>query len=198
MVFVFVLGLFVLLLSLADGIDVSIDLNSSQKKCFGEELSKHTLLVTEFNTKGEAEIGVSVADPSATIFTDKEKTDIKTAFTTNQPGTHMFCVQNLSKKGVTVWLSIKWGAHARDYSQIAKKEHLDPMMTSLRKAADDLKLYHSNILYMREREERMRQTNDSTADRVMIFTALSVFIMLAVASLQAYYFRTFFRSKKII
>mmetsp|Transcript_15381 Transcript_15381/g.36570 ORF Transcript_15381/g.36570 Transcript_15381/m.36570 type:complete len:195 (-) Transcript_15381:209-793(-) len=109
-----------LVLLVCEAIEIHVDLNASQKKCYGEELGKGTLLIAEFVTT-DGLLSVNVADPSATIFSEKDKMEIKTAFTTNQAGTHMFCVQNLSRKGINVKLNIAWGAQARDYSSIAKK-----------------------------------------------------------------------------
>ncbi|CEM08950.1 unnamed protein product [Vitrella brassicaformis CCMP3155] len=186
-----------LVLLVCEAIEIHVDLNASQKKCYGEELGKGTLLIAEFVTT-DGLLSVNVADPSATIFSEKDKMEIKTAFTTNQAGTHMFCVQNLSRKGINVKLNIAWGAQARDYSSIAKKEHLEPMTVSLKKIEEELRLYHNIILYMREREQGLRKTNDNTAFRVIGFTLFNVALMVAVSALQIYYFRTFFRSKKII
>ena len=117
------------------------------------------------------------------------------------------------------------GPEAKDYSQIAKKEHLEDSKVTLRKVADSLNNYHSNVLYIRAREERMRKTNDSTASRasqlqfcgwfwaqVIFFCLFNVVLMLlgdlrgdvfmacriGVGGWQMLYFKRFFRSKKII
>merc|ERR1719203_1588884 len=95
-------------------------------------------------------------------------------------------------------LTVTAGAEAKDYSQVAKKEHLDNTQVTLRTVQDLLKDYHERLLYMRSREERMRATNDSTATRVILLCIFNVLLMITVGGWQMMYFKNFFRSKKII
>eukprot|EP00922_Rhytidocystis_sp_ex-Travisia-forbesii_P012865 GHVS01019327.1.p1 GENE.GHVS01019327.1~~GHVS01019327.1.p1 ORF type:complete len:205 (+),score=35.99 GHVS01019327.1:388-1002(+) len=186
----------VLLILPARGINVSLDLYASQKRCFGEQLGKHVLLMGEVKANGPLQL--SVTSPSSTIFQDKNKNEIRTAFTTQSAGTHMFCIHNMDKTSLHVHMSIVSGPEARDYSQIAKRDHLNDAVAKLRKVEDQLNLYHHNVSGMRERERGLRVTNDSTASRVIAFCVLDIFLLIASAVAQAYYFRSFFRSKKII
>eukprot|EP00922_Rhytidocystis_sp_ex-Travisia-forbesii_P012866 GHVS01019328.1.p1 GENE.GHVS01019328.1~~GHVS01019328.1.p1 ORF type:complete len:273 (+),score=55.64 GHVS01019328.1:111-929(+) len=178
------------------GINVSLDLHASQKRCFGEQLGKHVLLMGEFKSDGPLQL--SVTSPSSTIFQDKNKNEIRTAFTTQSAGTHMFCIHNMNRTSLHVQMSIVFGPEARDYSQIAKRDHLNEVVVKLRKVEDQLKLYHHNISRMRDRARGLRVTNDSTASRVIAFCVLDTFLLVTSAVAQAYYFRRFFRSKKII
>eukprot|EP00916_Digyalum_oweni_P014874 GHVL01024318.1.p1 GENE.GHVL01024318.1~~GHVL01024318.1.p1 ORF type:complete len:170 (-),score=16.74 GHVL01024318.1:567-1076(-) len=132
-------------------VELKFDLSTQQKKCFGEQYPKGVLLVFEF--KSESSIIVTVADPSATLYTSaRDSGEAKSAFTTNEAGTHMFCIQNSTRAGSTVLMKIESGAEARDYSQLARREHLEPVQVILRKAEDELQLYHANLMYMRDRD----------------------------------------------
>lgn len=175
---------------------ISVSLNPSQKKCFSEKLTSDTLFVASFTSSGD--ISVAIADEQSTIFTDKEKNVIHTAFTTKQYGTHTSCIENVAKRDVVVWMELKWGPEARDYSQVAKKEHLDDLVLRIRHLQDELRQYHSTLLYMRSRESRMRETIDSTSFRVSVFCIFVIVVVLLNGILQATYFRNFFKSKKII
>eukprot|EP00919_Chromeraceae_sp_WS-2016_P081332 GHVR01192162.1.p1 GENE.GHVR01192162.1~~GHVR01192162.1.p1 ORF type:complete len:196 (+),score=24.35 GHVR01192162.1:39-626(+) len=174
----------------------TVEMLSSQKKCFGEEMSQRTLVIAKISSTDE--ISVVISGPQETIFTQKDQTVAETAFTTQKAGAHMFCVQNLLKKKINVEVDIRWGPQAKDYSEIAKMEHLEPLVTILRKAEDSLQSYHKRLLHMRDREVRMRKTNDSTNRRVILFTVLSIVIMITLSCCQAYSFKSFFRAKKII
>ena len=57
---------------------------------------------------------------------------------------------------------------------------------SLNRVEGLLREYHRNVLYMRQREERMRQTNDSTGFRVIGFCVMSVLLMLIVTAWQVH------------
>ncbi|CAL1143975.1 unnamed protein product [Cladocopium goreaui] len=147
-------------------IKVSIQLPAREKKCFGEQAAKLELLVVELSASEGSKVGVTVLSPHATIFSEHDRQQVKTAFTTQDAGPHWICIQNDEATDAEVLLTVLLGPEAKDYSQIAKKEHLEESRVILRRVADRLGHYHSNLLYIRAREERMRRTNDSTATRV--------------------------------
>lgn len=183
-------------MDMTSSIHISVSLSSLQKKCFGERLTADTLFVADLHANGL--IAVVVADEEGTIFTDRDKDTIQTAFTTKVYGSHTTCVENLSKSDISVWLDLKWGPEARDYSQIAKKEHLDEVVVQLRHITDELQQYHDNLLYMRARELKMRAKSDSTASRVSTFCVITIITVIITGAVQGFYFRNFFRAKKII
>jgi len=184
------------LVHVSDSVHFSVSLNPAQKKCFGEQLTKDVLLVADWS--GNGPIAVSIANDETTIFQERDKNVAQTAFTTQVGGTHMACIQNLNKRDIIVWMNLRWGPEAKDYSQIAKKEHLLPITTSFRQFEDELHQYHDNVLYMRGRETKMRETNESTSFRVSLSCVVIIFVVLLTGLTQAYYFRGFFRAKKII
>lgn len=179
-------------------IKVSIQLPAREKKCFGEQAAKLELLVVELSASEGSKVGVTVLSPHATIFSEHDRQQVKTAFTTQDAGPHWICIQNDEATDAEVLLTVLLGPEAKDYSQIAKKEHLEDSRVILRRVADRLGHYHSNLLYIRAREERMRRTNNSTATRVIFFCLFNVVLMIGVGGYQMLYFKRFFRSKKII
>eukprot|EP00440_Ansanella_granifera_P029041 gb/GFBE01031546.1/.p1 GENE.gb/GFBE01031546.1/~~gb/GFBE01031546.1/.p1 ORF type:complete len:201 (+),score=60.41 gb/GFBE01031546.1/:1-603(+) len=182
----------------AAGIKVTVNVGAKEKKCYGEQAAKMELLVVELSTSEDSKVGVTVLSPHATIFSEHDRATVKTAFTTTDAGPHWVCIQNDESKPAEVLLTVLLGPEAKDYSQIAKKEHLEDSQVALRRVEESLRNYHSNVLYIRAREERMRQTNDSTASRVIFFCLFNVVLMIGVGGWQMLYFKRFFRSKKII
>lgn len=180
------------------GIEVSVAVASKEKKCYGEQVAKMELLVVEFEVAESKKVSVSVVSPAATVFSDHDREKVKTAFTTTEAGPHWMCIQNDNPDPVAVKMTVVAGAQAKDYSKIAKKEHLENTQVALRRIEESLQNYHNNVLYIRSREERMRATNDSTAFRVICFCLFNVVQMIAVGGWQMLYFKRFFRSKKII
>ncbi|CDJ53597.1 transmembrane trafficking protein, transmembrane protein Tmp21 precursor, putative [Eimeria brunetti] len=192
--------------------EASIDLGPAQRRCIGEQLSKHVLIVGEFRVShpaptvpGGAATGpllmhVHVTDPAnkSPVFQQSSRDRIKTGFTSTKPGVHMFCVKNLSQQQITVDVQLLWGPAARDYSQLAKAEHIDEVMLQLVQLQDKLKLYHNNILFMRERDEQMRQQNEQTATHLIMFCGINIFFLIASSVISGFFFKRFFRSKKII
>ena len=58
-------------------------------------------------------------------------------------------------------MSLEWktGVSATNWDEVAKKENLDLMATELRKLEDSVKEVHNEMLYLRRREEQMRNLN---------------------------------------
>jgi len=185
-------------LHLALGIEVGVTVAGKTKKCYGEQVAKTELLVVEFEVADKRKVSVSVLSPHALIFSDHDREKVKTAFTTSEAGPHWMCIQNDDEAAAVVKMTVLAGPQAKDYSKIAKKEHLEESQVALRRVEESLRNYHNNVLYIRAREERMRQTNDSTAFRVIGFCLFNVTLMIGVGGWQMLYFKRFFRSKKII
>ena len=62
-----------------------------------------------------------------------------------------------------VELRLESGPGAKDYKEIAKREHLEPLQVELRQIADELGAYQKNLLLLKRREESMRSLHDGTA-----------------------------------
>lgn len=70
------------------------------------------------------------------------------------------CAADLKTAQVTkIQLDWKTGVAATDWDAIAKKEHLDGMATELRKLEQTVREIHEEMLYLRKREEQMRNLN---------------------------------------
>mmetsp|Transcript_35757 Transcript_35757/g.83153 ORF Transcript_35757/g.83153 Transcript_35757/m.83153 type:complete len:206 (+) Transcript_35757:76-693(+) len=180
------------------GIEVTVTVGGKQKKCYGEQVAKLELLVAEFEVVNHKKVSVTVLSPHTTVFSEHDREKVKTAFTTSEAGPHWVCVQNDDSEDTEVVMTVLAGPEAKDYSKIAQKEHLEDTQVALRRVEESLRNYHSNVLYARAREERMRKTNDSTAFRVISFCLFNVVLMIGVGGWQMLYFKRFFRSKKII
>ena len=189
--------------------EVQFPIAASGTRCFGEELQAHDLMVVKAESVVDKTMKFSVvvkaalhgpdSTPSQTIHREEGRVAFSHAFTSTTPGAHWVCITNEDGwKEMNVQLSIKSGVQAKDYSQIAKKDHLEPAQLSIRMIQDTLHEYRSNLFYQRRREERMRETIDSTASRALTFCILNVLLIAGVGLCQAYFFRRFFRSKKII
>jgi hypothetical protein len=97
-----------------------------------------------------------------------------------------------------VYLSIKHGVEAKNYDDIAKAEKLKPLEVELRRLEDLSDSIVRDFAYMREREEEMRTTNESTNSRVLYLSVFSMLCLLGLATWQIFYLRRYFKAKKLI
>jgi hypothetical protein len=207
--------LIVILITACLGTEVQFPIAAAGTRCFGEELSAHDLLVVKASTVREEGMvfnlviktalkenegsAAAVASAGTVVYKEEKKSQVSHAFTSTTSGPHWVCLTNVdSYRELTVKLSMKSGVAAKDYSQIAKKDHLEPTQVAMRRIEDLIHEYKSNLFYQRRRDERMRETIDSTADRALIFCVVNSVIIAAMGTLQTILLRRFFKSKKII
>eukprot|EP00392_Amoebophrya_sp_AT5.2_P002898 g2903.t1 len=199
----------------------SFPVAAGKKECIGQDTLKHVLSVVQVSSKEGLPLSLTVLEDRTpiydrtscwshhTIFSEghqtgsgddsKKVTSISTAYTAQRDATHWICVLNESATEKTeVRFSLRMGAAAKDYSQIARREHLDGVQVHLRRVQDQLDLYQENLLKMRHTDSALRALNDNTGVRVIVFCALNVTLMIVLGGWQVLSFKSFFREKKII
>ena len=103
-----------------------------------------------------------------------------------------------STSAVRVDLVLTSGIEAKDYAEVAKRERLKPIELELRRMEDVVKFLTSEIAYMRGREESMRNTSESTLERVQWLSMLSAVGTLTAGWVSMRSMKTWFQSKKLI
>jgi len=112
---------------------------------------------------------VQVNSPEGeTLWKESDSNEGTFAITTETAGRYETCFIQMPKRGVsssnfnekcTVFLSLRIGAEANDYDQIAIDEKLSPLEVELRKLYDLVTQINYRMTYMRGREATMRNTN---------------------------------------
>ncbi|KAH7438507.1 hypothetical protein KP509_04G018000 [Ceratopteris richardii] len=123
------------------------------------------------------------------------------AFTATEAGDYTACfsIADASKESkAMVDLEWKLGIDAKDWDSVAKREKIDGVELELRKLEEAIGEIHNNMLYLRDREEKMREVNEVTNTRMAWFSITSLLICLAVAGAQVWYLKSFFERKKLL
>ncbi|SBS86025.1 transmembrane protein Tmp21 homologue [Plasmodium ovale curtisi] len=196
--------------ALVNGVEIYITLRPNKLKCIKERINKDTLVVSKFRTDNKNSLvsifiyDIDVNERNFTfsqkqpIFETINKHDIKTAFTTFYSSSYSFCAYNKTKKLIDVHFEIKYGTEARDYTKIAKTEHLNEATIILKKIVDRMNIFHINLKKIKADEEKEKKSNDKLNDTLMWFSIINILIIIVAAILQDFYFKRFFTSKKII
>lgn len=186
-------------------------LTPSVRKCLKEEIHKDILV------KGDYEITevpghhtkLEVVDSKNHILYNKEEAvKGKFAFTTDEYDVFQICFHtflspqaqqmNNGNQVKEVRINVKHGTEAKDYENLAKVEKLKPLEIELRRLEDLSQDIVSDFTYMKEREEQMRDTNESTNSKVLYFSIFSMCCLLGLAIWQVLYLRRYFKAKKLI
>ncbi|KAK3702669.1 hypothetical protein RRG08_042657 [Elysia crispata] len=180
-------------------------LASGGRKCLKEEIHKDILVTGEYDIQDNGQrADVTVTDSRGHILASKESaTHGKFAFTTEEYDMFEVCVTSKSASGVVapereVFLDVKHGIETKNYEEMARSEKLKPLEVELRRLEDLSRSIVDDFAYMRNREEQMRDTNESTHSRVMYFSLFSMLCLLGLATWQVLYLRRYFKAKKLI
>jgi len=192
-------------------------IGETERKCFIEEIPDETMVTGNYKvqlydprTNGFAasspEIGmhVEIRDPDDKIILSKVySSEGKFTFTSHMPGEHVICLYSNSTKWFSgtqlrVHLDIQVGEHAIDYANVAQKEKLSELQLRVRQLLDQVEQITKEQNYQRYREERFRQTSESTNQRVLWWALAQTGILLAMGTWQMRHLKSFFEAKKLV
>lgn len=97
-----------------------------------------------------------------------------------------------------VELDVDIGADAKDWSAVQAGEKLKPMETELKKLEEQVAEIVAEMDYLRTREQKLRDTNESTNERVKWFAFGTMGVLVGLGVWQVIYLRAYFRSKHLI
>lgn len=127
------------------------------------------------------------------------------AFTAHADAAFDVCFENIltSHQAVisphrSVELDIDIGADAKDWSAIQAGEKIKPVEADLRRISEIAKEIVDELDYLRGREMKLRDTNESTNERVKWFGIGTMGMLVALGVWQVVYLRAYFRSKHLI
>ncbi|KAI4170316.1 MAG: hypothetical protein LQ343_005069 [Gyalolechia ehrenbergii] len=131
--------------------------------------------------------------------------ETRMAFTSHADSAFDVCFENqLTATGTTlnptrhIELDIDIGADARDWSAIQAQEKLKPVETELRRIEELVGEIVTEMDYLRTREQKLRDTNESTNERVKWFAFGTMGMLVGLGGWQVVYLRAYFRSKHLI
>jgi len=118
----------------------------------------------------------------------------------------MFCFRHNPEPGERlhysynrrVTLEVSSGVDTTDFAKVAREEHLNKMEVEALKIQRNLEEVVRDLEHFKLREERHRDTNESTNARVTWFSVVSMVVIVAIGSWQLLYLRRFFTQKKLI
>ncbi|KAK4113928.1 hypothetical protein N656DRAFT_706925 [Canariomyces notabilis] len=129
----------------------------------------------------------------------------RTVFTSHFDGSFDVCFENIltgsryvENPTRHIELDIDIGADAKDWSAIQATEKLKPVETELRRIEEMVAEIVNEMDYLRLREQKLRDTNESTNTRVKMFGFGTTFLLIALWAWQIMYLRAYFRSKHLI
>lgn len=182
---------------------------SSEPICVRDFVSEGQLVVVDIDSDGQVGDGQTlnlyIRDSTGNEY--RRVRDfagkVRVPFTAGSSSSFDVCVENIAKyKGQTmtrsVQLDVETGAEARDWEKISAAEKLKPLEVELRRVEELADEVVDELAYLKNREERLRDTNESTNDRVKNFSLLVIIVLVSMGLWQINYLRNYFKTKHII
>ncbi|XP_061341917.1 transmembrane emp24 domain-containing protein p24delta4-like [Gastrolobium bilobum] len=185
---------------------VWLTIPSSGTKCVSEEIQTHVVVLGDYYVVTDESpqphtISAKVTSPYGNNLHHHENaTQGQFAFTTTESGSYVACfwIDGQHQEGATVSLDWKTGISAKDWESVAKKEKIEGVELELRKLEGSVEAIHDYLIYLKDKEAKMRAVSERTNGRVARFSIMSLGVCLLVSALQLWYLKRFFRKKKLI
>ncbi|XP_019864700.1 transmembrane emp24 domain-containing protein eca [Aethina tumida] len=192
-------------------------IGETERKCFIEEIPDETNVIVNYKVElydpksggfmpSSPGIGmhVEVRDPDdKTLLSRVYSSEGKISFTSHTPGEHVICMYSnssawFSGSQLRVHLDIQVGEHAINYGEVVKKEKLSDLQLRIRQLLDQVEQITKEQNYQRYREERFRQTSESTNSRVLWWSITQTAVLLVMGAWQMRHLKSFFEAKKLV
>ncbi|KAJ5109173.1 Endoplasmic reticulum vesicle protein 25 [Penicillium angulare] len=208
-----ILTLFLLVVQLASALKFDLPSSSGHSKnerCIRNFVSKDQLVVVTAivgGTKGDGQrVNMHIKDSMGNDHGRPRDIvgEVRQAFTSTADTAFDVCMENVlvGRSGANpsreIELDVEIGADARDWSSIQVQEKLKPVETDLRRIEEMVGDIVSEMDYLRTREQKLRDTNESTNERVKWFAFGTMGMLVGLGAWQVVYLRAYFRSKHLI
>ena len=107
--------------------------------------------------------------------------------------TLLTCLSGSGSKSRSIELDIDIGADAKDWAAVQAGEKLKPVETELRRIEEVVTEIVDELEYLRTREHKLRDTNESTNERVKWFAIGTMGTLVGLGVWQIIYLRAYFR-----
>ncbi|CAG8356365.1 unnamed protein product [Penicillium salamii] len=204
-----ILGFLFVFVQLASALKFDLTATSGggkNERCIRNFVSKDQLVVvtaTVGGTKGDGQkVNIHIKDAMGNDYGRPKDVigETRQLFTSPADTAFDVCFENqltghngISNPTRPIELDVDIGADARDWNSIQHQEKLKPVETDLRRIEEMVTDIVTEMEYLREREQRLRDTNESTNERVKWFAFGTMGMLVGLGAWQVVYLRAYFR-----
>ncbi|XP_019660241.1 transmembrane emp24 domain-containing protein 9 isoform X2 [Ailuropoda melanoleuca] len=178
-----------------------LEVRELEEKCFIQEIPDGTVVIGNYKTE--------LYDPAMEKYQPSPQWINLFVFVKDpenkSPGEHQICLHLESIRfalfydgKLAIHLDMQLGEHSNDYAEFAAKDKLTQLQLRLQQLVEQVELIQKEQEYQRWREERFRQTSESTNQRVLWWSILQTLILVATGVWQMQHLKSFFKAKKLV
>jgi len=142
------------------------------------------------------ELHVSSSNEGTFAFTTGGAGGVYSLCFSHQPGEGGSLHHSLYNRRVS--LRLEAGVETTDFAKIGREEHLNKLEVDALRIQRSLEEVSLDLEHFKRREERHRDTTESTNSRVMWLSVTSMIVIVCIGVWQLIYLRRFFTQKKLL
>jgi len=172
-----------------------IHVAASKKDCFFEDLNINDKMTVTYQVGGGGQLDIDfwLTDPNGrALAKDIKKSQGSTSITAKIDGRHEYCFSNQMSSVVDKLVS--FNVHGVIY--VEDEGTVAPIEREIRDFANALKTVKDEQEYIVVREQRHRNTAESTNDRVKWWSIFQAIVLFLAVGWQVYYLKSFFEVKR--
>jgi len=176
----------------------TITLPAHIRECFFEDLQTDDKMTITFQVGdgGHLDIDFWISDPSDHIIEQAQKQTTGTySLTATGSGRYTYCFSN--EMSTVTEKTVSFNVHGVMFVP-DDGTHTDPLDKEIRELDDGLAAIKDEQEYIVIREQRHRDTAESTNDRVKWWSIFQFLVLFAVCFWQVFYLKRFFEVKRVV
>ena len=195
--------------TMVHGSPLTMEIEPKSSECFYQELNAGSTFNMQFQVirGGLLDVHLKITGPNNVPIVDKRtffnnqddkinEKEGKIQFRAVQNGVYAVCFDNSysrwTSKFVEFEVELPGNKKSKDKEEVAKLEHLGPVVESVIKIADQLDAIETAQHKMRIREQQHRDSIESMNDRVKWLSLFETVVIIGLGVLQFSYVRTWF------
>ncbi|CAD8133778.1 unnamed protein product [Paramecium octaurelia] len=183
-------------------VQFTFSLKQKELKCFGENIGQNSLVVGSIQGNS-SEYSLKIHMPTKKVdnilqYTHSQELH-KFSFTTNNTQlNYQFCIHNLANEWTSYNFTLVTGMDAQDFSLLAQKEDLKPLEIHLKKLNGLVNAVELDQKEIEERQSDRFQNVSKISYKIILFSVITLLLMMLTNFVQARKLKQFFRNKKLI
>ena len=175
----------------------SMDLYSYQERCLHEYYQSSTVII--YNLYGRSKnMEMKIKSPDQRVLFNSRNDSLVFSVTTPTSGYYTVCAKSYQKEPFEVFLTIRSGVGARDFSSVAKTKDLEPIDIELEKLLSKEKTLNHFSSRIVEKQKEFNTIYDKISSKIILYSLLMIAGMVVIGVVETLYLKRFMEKRKII
>ena len=175
----------------------SMELNSYQERCLHEYYQSSTVIIYNLYARSK-NVEMKIKSPEQKILFQSRNDSLVYSITTPTSGYYTVCTKSYQMEPVEVFVTVRSGVSARDFSSVAKTKDLEPIDIELEKLLSKEKTLNHFSSRVAEKQKEFNTIYDKISSKIILYSLLMIAGMIVIGVVETLYLKRFMEKRKII